>query len=138
MRLLYSGIMSNRHKTPRVLANDSQKRKLQAERIKKFKETLAKTPKLTNFFTSSNKEEIPQDSKKTVGNSTVDGDLVNSVQDHSEAKVSSSNGIQFSIIESELRDEARFCGHKNDKGLWPSNITKGMIEYWAKKGSTEL
>ncbi|KAL4141796.1 hypothetical protein QTP88_004364 [Uroleucon formosanum] len=104
--------MNDRHKTPRVFASGSRNRKLQAERNKKSEETLAKTSKLTNFFKSSNKEEIPQDPKKTVGDSTEDGDV--------------------------LQDEATFCGLKNDIGLWFANITKEMIEYWAKKGSTEL
>ncbi|KAL4152679.1 hypothetical protein QTP88_000512 [Uroleucon formosanum] len=58
------GIMNDRHKTPRVFASGSQNRKLKAERNKKSEETLAKTSKLTNFFKSSNKEEIPQDPKK--------------------------------------------------------------------------
>jgi len=44
--------MSDRHKTPRVFASGSQKRKLQAERNKKSEETLAKTSKLTKFFKS--------------------------------------------------------------------------------------
>lgn len=130
--------MSDRHKTPRVFASGSQKRKLQAKRIKKSEETLAKTPKLTNFFTSSNKEEIPQDPKKTVEDSTVYGDVVNNIQDHPEAEVSSGDSSQFSITEYQLQDEGTFCGLKNDIGLWPAYITKEMIEYWAKKGSTEL
>ncbi|XP_068994056.1 zinc finger MYM-type protein 1-like [Neodiprion pinetum] len=100
--------MSDRHKTPRVFASGSQKRKLQAERVKKSEESLAKTPKLTSFFTSLNKEEIPQDPKK--------------------------NNRRFN--KAELSEE--LSGLKNDIGLWPVNITKEMIDYWAKKGSTEL
>lgn len=73
--------MSDRHKTPRVFASGSQKRKLQAERKKKSEETLAKTSKLTNFLFLSNTEEIPQDPKKTVGDSTEDEDVVDSIQD---------------------------------------------------------
>lgn len=130
--------MSDRHKPPRVFASGSQKRKFQAERIKKSEETLAKTPKLTNFFTLSNKEEIPQDPKKRVEDSTVYRDVVDSIQDYPEAEVSSGENSQFSITEYQLQDEATFCGLKNDIGLWPANITKEMIEYWAKKGSTEL
>ncbi|CAI6372025.1 unnamed protein product [Macrosiphum euphorbiae] len=116
--------MSDRHKTPRVFASGSQKRKLQAERKKKSEETLAKTSKLTNFLFLSNKEEIPQDPKKTVGDSTEDEDVVDSIQDHPEAEVSSSDNTQFSITEYQLQDEATFCGLKNDIGLWPANITK--------------
>ncbi|XP_025199039.1 zinc finger MYM-type protein 1-like [Melanaphis sacchari] len=130
--------MSDRHKTPRVFASGSQKRKLQAERNKKSEETLAKTSKLTYFFKSSNKEEIPQDPKKIVGDLTEDEDVVDSIQDHPEVEVSSSDNTQFSITEYQLQDEATFCGFKNDIGLWPANITKEMIEYWAKKSSTEL
>lgn len=131
-------MMNDRHKTPRVFASGSQKRKLQAECNKKSEETLAKTSKLTNFFKSSNKEEIPQDPKKTVGDSTEDGDVVDSIQDYPEAEVSSSYNTQFSITKYQLQDEATFCGLKNDIGLWPANITKEIIEYWVKKGSTEL
>ncbi|KAL4105050.1 hypothetical protein QTP88_020340 [Uroleucon formosanum] len=130
--------MSDRHKTPRVFASGSQKRKLQAERNKKSEETLSKTSKLTKFFKSSNKEEIPQDPKKIVGDSTEDGDVVDSIQDHPETEVSSGDNTQISKTEYQLQDEATFCGLKNDIGLWPANITKEMIEYWAKKGSAEL
>ncbi|XP_046619690.1 zinc finger MYM-type protein 1-like [Neodiprion virginianus] len=136
--------MSDRHKTPRVFASGSQKWKLQAERVEKSEESLAKTPRLTSFFTSLNKEEIPQDPKKTTGDSTVNRDVDN-IQDNPEgpeAEVSSGDTIQFSITESQTQKEAELSkelsGLKNDIGLWPVNITKEMIDYWAKKGSTEL
>jgi len=104
--------MSDRHKTPRVFTSGSQKRKLQAERNKKSEETLAKTSKLTKFFKSSNKEEIPQDPKKIVGDSIEDGDVVDSIQDHPEAEVSSGDNTQISKTEYQLQDEAKFCGLK--------------------------
>lgn len=136
--------MSDRHKTPRVFASGSQKRKLQAERVKKSEESLAKTPKLTSFFTSLNKEEISQDPKKTTEDSTVNIDVDN-IQDNPEgpeAEVSSGDTTQFSITESQTQKEVELSeessGLKNDIGLWPVNITKEMIDNWANKGSTEL
>ncbi|XP_046597644.1 zinc finger MYM-type protein 1-like [Neodiprion lecontei] len=76
--------------------------------------------------------------------STVNRDVDN-IQDNPEgpeAEVSSGDTTQFSITESQTQKEAELSeelsGLKNDKGLWPVNITKEMIDYWAKKGSTEL
>lgn len=47
--------MGDRHKTPRVFESGFQKKKLHADREKKSEKTIAKTPKLTNYFITSNK-----------------------------------------------------------------------------------
>lgn len=125
--------MGDRHKTPRVFASGSQKRKLQAEREKKKDETLAKTPKLAKYFITSANQKVQQDAKNTGGDSEVDGNLVESIQDVATGKTTESSETC-----SQFQDQAEFCGFKNDIGLWPDGITREMIKYWAERGSREL
>lgn len=124
----------DRHKTPRVFASGSQKRKLQAEREKKTEETLTKTRKLTNYFITSTKQELPQDPKNSRGDSTVDADFVEGIQNNSTV----ASGDTTESSKTCNQNQAEFCGFKNDIGLWPDGVTEGMINYWAEMGSKEL
>lgn len=129
--------MGDRHKTPRVFASGSQKRKLHAEREKKSEETIAKTPKLTNYFTTSSKQQdVPRNTNNTAENSMRDEDLVNSTQNNSIDAAGETT--EPSKIVEENQSQAECSGFKNDIGLWPNVITEEMVKYWADKGSSEL
>lgn len=101
----YSEIMGDRHKIPRVFASGSQKRKLHAEREKISEETIAKIPKLTNYFTTSNKEQdVSRNTNNKAEDSMRDEDLVNSAQDNSiDAARKSTEPLK--IVENQLQTE---------------------------------
>ncbi|XP_043483534.1 uncharacterized protein LOC122511996 [Leptopilina heterotoma] len=149
----------DRHKSRRSFQSGAQKRKIAAEKEQKFEQILCKTPKISNYFIDS---KIPEpaniDKPTTTSSSTI------SQFDETESKIdatnnrnpevtsneqpstssSSSNISKFDEVEIKLATTAHLekisdnLNFTTDIGLWKEPFTDDIINFWIKKGSTEL
>ena len=122
------GDSSDRHKTPRVLANGAQKRKKSAEREKKEEDILAKTPKLTSFFIAVK----PFEEQDVANDPVIEGD-----DNRRNTQVAESVVEPESIIE-KIPTSTKIDGFGHDISLCPDIPTHDMIGFWANKGSSIL
>ena len=129
--------MGDRHRTPRAFASGSQKRKMAADRNKRMEEILAKTPKLTSVFSTSNNQETLQISVNPIDpvDSIEDEILVNNENNPVDQTKEATEPEEF--LEND-QSQPKLCGFNNDIGLWPDLSTEEMKKYWADKSSSIL
>lgn len=143
--------MADRHKTPRLYNSGAKKRKLAAERDKKTEEFISKVPKLESFFskaismpdetsgTEINLQKHQKDLNSQLNNSS---EIETTEQHESDPSTSLSTPLDSQLDDHQLQSTQflrdRTNGFKNDIGHWPEQSTEEMINYWAKKSSSDL
>ncbi|XP_051165718.1 uncharacterized protein LOC127284365 [Leptopilina boulardi] len=149
----------DRHRTPRSFPSGAQKRKIAAEKEKNFEHSLSKTPKISNYFISyQNSEAIKTEQPVSPSSlaisefaeceskiSAIDIACVNSEAVCNEKpNISSSDILEFGEVESKtdtavhLEETLENPNFLTDIGLWVQPYSDDMIDFWIKKGPTEL
>jgi hypothetical protein len=155
----------DRHRLQRHYQSGAQKRKDTSEKEKSFEQLLSKIPKMSNYFSihrntqtspsevpfltsdhndNSSSSTIPSESKMHDSPSTSNTHYVpeNFLLDSDTAKeTGEENNIFQEITSTTLIDSEvslRNPNYQNDIGLWVGPFTDDEINYWMRKGSTDL
>ena len=133
----------DRHKGPRHFASGAAKRKVSKERTEREAQELAKTRRMTEFFT-----EFTRPSASEADSASPSNSIQPEQAPAAETPASSSSGL--STVENDQNVEKTDTASKqvlpeshtntqvDDISLWPEHMTKSFIDYWAVKGAEDL